>query len=232
MGGSITNAFSGGQQQGYNTIAGGYGNAINELNGMYNQAYGGLDPYNKAGQNAIGNYSNFANGLQSEMNGNWMKGYQENPYAQYLTNKELGAANNAAAAGGILGTGPNQQENMQIANNVTDQDMQTYFNNMQAQNQQYLGSQGTLMGNGLNAALGQGQLASGFGGDISKAMVGQSAAEGNSDVAGTQGKNSAIGSVLGMGSNMGSGSSNGGSGKSLASLFSQLQNAVPAAVAA
>lgn len=195
--GDITNILSGGQQAGYNDIANAYAKAQQMMQQYYNQGQGMLNPWQQAGQGAIGQYQNFLNQLPNQMNGDWMKSYQESPYAKYLTDTGLTSMNNAAAATGRLGSGANQQENAQLANQIAGQDMQNYFNNMMRQNQQYMGGLNTLMGYGAGAA-GQGaNLGMGFANALAQLMEGQGTAQGNASAAGTSGKNSAISGLIG-----------------------------------
>ena len=215
--GDISNMLSGGQSGGYQDLINAYQNATTGANNMYQQGMGGLQPYNQAGQSAIPQYQNVLNQIAGQENGNWMKGYQESPYAQYLTGKETNAMQNAAAAGGILGTGANQQAVANLANNITAQDMQNYFNNMQSQNAMQLGGYGNLMNQGLSAGQSQAGLSQGFGNLLAQLAVGQGQAQGNRDLASTQGKESGlgglIGGVLNPGGDTSAGENMSGSGK-------------------
>lgn len=197
MGSQIENMFSGGQSQGYGDIQKYLQQGTQQMQGDYNQGQAYLNPYNQAGQSAIPDIQKFLGGIPGQMNGNWMQGYNESPYAKYMTNKSLNAMNNAAAATGQLGTAPNQQSNADTANSIASQDAQNYFNNNMAQSNQYLGGLGDLARGGLSAAQSQGQLSA----EEAKAiadMYGQmGAAKGNEDMAKQGGKNSGIGNLLG-----------------------------------
>lgn len=185
--GGLTNMFSNGQSNGYQDESASYQRGMDQANQYYS-------PYLQAGQSAIPQYQNWINQMQGQQNGNWMKDYQESPYAKYLTQTETNAQNNAAAGGGLLGSGANQKANMTLANNISSADMQNYFNNMQSQNQMIGGGLNNLMGNGFQGAQGISNL-------IAQLMTGQGNAQGHQDVANQQAKNSMLGSLTAFGPN-------------------------------
>lgn len=102
------------------------------------------------------------------------KGFHESPGFQFMKNQGMGAANNAAAAGGMLGTPSHQQESAQMVENLANQDFYNYLNKA-------LGvyGQGTSLGQnlfqtGANASMGLGQdLASIMGAKGNMAFEGQ-----------------------------------------------------------
>ncbi len=97
-------------------------------------------------------------------------GYKESPGYQFKLQQALQAANQSSAAGGMLGTPQNQQQDMQLANDIGGQDFEKYLDHvMGIYNSGITGQQGTA-NQGFNAdmdfgnALGnnlqsQGQLA-------------------------------------------------------------------------
>lgn len=197
MGDTLTNFFNGGQTKGYGDVADAYGRSQNTASQYYNAGNTALNPYNQQGQSANNDFSKFAGNLQGDMNGNWMNGYQETPYAKFLTKQATDAANNSAAAGGVLGTHQNQIDTANLAENISSQDMQRYFENKQQQNQQYLGAEGDLANRGLSAATGQSGLSTSFGKMISDALQNQGIAQGLQDMAKQKGKNAGISDLFG-----------------------------------
>lgn len=156
----------------------------------------GLAPYNQAGTSAIGNIQSMLSQMQGQNNGQWAANYQESPYAKYLTDTETNAMNNAAAGGGVLGTGANQKAVGTLANNITGSDMQNYFNNMQNQNQMQLGGYENVMNTGANAANQSANLGLNYSQLISQLMNDQGQASANQGIANQQGKNSAINGMV------------------------------------
>lgn len=130
-------------------------------------------PYIDSGQNAMGvlntQYGNMVNNPTGMMN-SIGAGYQQSPGYQYQVNQATGAANRAAAAGGMLGS-PSEQQALagninQMANqdyyNYVDRGMQNY--NQGIQGYQGLNAQGYSASNELaqslaNALMSQGSLA-------------------------------------------------------------------------
>lgn len=187
MGSEISNFLSGGQQKGYQDIVDAFGKAMDYSKQSQQQGQQTLDPYEKAGQGAIDPYQKFVNGLPDQMNGKWMDNYKQSDYAKYLTSTGLNSMNNAAAATGTLGSGVNQQQNASLASSIAGQDMQNYFNNMMAQNNQYMGGQQDLMHTGANTAVAGAGINQQYASDIAKMMQGQGEAQGGADRAGTKG---------------------------------------------
>lgn len=224
--GDITNVLSGGKTQGYqdlgNSLNQAYGNTQNSQYQTQNmlapyQQYGlqgvqGLQGLLGQSQNqyntAIGNMNNT---LGSQDNGQWMNHYQETPYANYLTGRNLNAMNNAAAGGGILGTGANQQAAADIANNITSSDMQNFFNNMQSQNSMQMANNAQQMGGNQQLMSGYGDLTNvganavnqgvnanmNYNNVLANLMNAQGQAHANQDIASQSGKNSALGMITG-----------------------------------
>lgn len=211
MGDLITNFLSGGQSKAYGDIADSYGKAQDTMSAAGNKATQGLEPFTKAGQDAIPGYQDWLNKMQGQTNGNWMDNYKESPYAKYLVGQETTAANNAAAGGGILGTVPNMQDVAKITNDVTSGDMQNYFHNMQDQNQMIGSGYSTLMGNGLNSATASGGMQTDIAKAISGLITGQGMAKGNEDISSMSGITSFLKSILGSSFPGGVSSGTGGS---------------------
>lgn len=199
MGDSIGNLFSGGQSNMYGDIAQGMQHAQDYMQKMYGNSQQQINPFVQGGQGAMGDIQKYLQGIPGQMNGNWLQNYQQSPYNKYLMDTGLTAANNAAAGAGVLGSGANQQENMQLANKIAGQGLQDWFGNNMALSNQYLQGQQGLYGGGLQGALGMGQLGADYGKSIADMMAAGSQAQGMQGMANTQGDKGAIGSLFGLG---------------------------------
>lgn len=86
-------------------------------------------------------------------------GYKESPGYQFSLQQALGAGNNAAAAGGLLGTPSHQQANMGVAEGLANKDYEDYINHimqtmgMGLQGAQGFSNRGFESGTGLGSAL-------------------------------------------------------------------------------
>ncbi len=92
-----------------------------------------FNPYiergNRAGDFLEGQYGQMARdpaGFLASMS----QGYQQSPGYQYRLNEALHGANNAAAAGGMLGSPANQAGNEQVAEGLANQDYEQWLNHV------------------------------------------------------------------------------------------------------
>jgi len=124
-------------------------------------------PYIDEGRNASGNvnreYGRMTDNPQ-DVYDQMGKGYKESPGYQTRLQAGLQAAQNASAAGGMLGTPQYQQQSAQIANDMSSKDYEDYMNHMMdiygqgVQGQQGTANQGydaskgyaDILGNNLN----------------------------------------------------------------------------------
>lgn len=125
------------------------------------------------------------------------QGYQKSPGFDFAMQQALQGAGNAAAAGGMAGSPQHEQQNMQLATNLADQDYNTYISNaMNLYGKGLSGSQG-LYNTGFEAS---NQLA-----DILANTYGSQA---NLKYAGAANKNAANsgfwGGLMGLGGELGS----------------------------
>lgn len=196
---SVSNLFGGGGQKGYGDMQGQIQNGINSINQNYGQGRDALNPYQQAGTNALGNYQNWAQNMQNPTDyyNNIMKNYNMSPAAQMNAQYGQKAMNQAAAAGGMVGS-PSQQEQIgRFMNNLVNTDQQQYFNNINGINNQYGAAQGNLMGQGYGAAnginnsyMGQGNALAGLYNNMGQAQLQQQMAQANG-----------INNMIGMGVN-------------------------------
>lgn len=133
-------------------LFGGGKNPANAANQYLNQIPGQMSPYFNpyigAGQGALntlqGQYGNLLNNTGDVYN-KLAGGYKESPGYQFALQQALGAGQNQSAAGGMLGTPADQQQQMGIATGLANQDFGNYM-----QNQMGLYGQGLQGMQGLN----------------------------------------------------------------------------------
>lgn len=102
--------------------------AINTLNGIPGKVNPYYKPYQESGGRALGSLEDQNKGLLGGTTQNDLgKGYKESPGYQYALQQALGAGNNAAASGGILGTPQHQEQNMGVAQGLAAKDYQNYM---------------------------------------------------------------------------------------------------------
>ena len=199
MGDGVENFLSGGQSGAYANESQDFKNIIPELQQYTQQGQSFLNPYNQAGQSVLPQYQSFLNNLQNMNNGNWVQNYTQSPYAKLMTNNALNSMNNAAAASGALGSGANQQENGQVANQIASSDMQNFYNDQMGINQQIMGGFNSLLGTGANAAGQQAGLSGQLGANIAAMLEEASKANAQGQMAGQSGKDSGAMSLFGLG---------------------------------
>jgi hypothetical protein len=113
--------------------------------------------------------------------GSWMDSYQMSPMAKYHMAQGMNAGENAAADSGMIGSNANQRGLMNMANDISSQDQQQYFNNMMGLTQAAQASYNPAMNYGFN---GSSQLAGdymGTGGAIGDAYQNQGMAKAYGD---------------------------------------------------
>ncbi len=102
---------------------------LKEIPGMIKPYY---DPYINAGNKAINplqeQYSNLMNDPTQKYN-QIAGGYNHSPGFDFSMKQALGAANNAAAAGGMAGSPQHQQQAMEMATGLSNQDFGNYMQN-------------------------------------------------------------------------------------------------------
>ncbi len=133
IGGGVGSAASG--------LAGMFGNgnknpaasaneSLDKIPGQTEQYY---SPYQKAGKGALTDLQNqYGNllGNTGDVYNNLAGGYKESPGYQYALKSALAAGNNAAAAGGMLGTPSHQEANMNTASGIASKDFNDYLQNV------------------------------------------------------------------------------------------------------
>lgn len=166
-------------------MGGGHNNpadaAMGSLNEMPSQIQQYYQPYMQAGQQALGGvqnqYNNLMNDPGAKLN-NIGQGFHQSPGYNFALQQALQSTNHGAAAGGMFGSPQHQQQNMQVATGLADQD---YYN--------WLGQATGMFGegiHGLQGIAGMGQQASMGYGDQMAQLQAQKA---NLQYAGAENKN-------------------------------------------
>lgn len=132
---------------------------LNQIPGAMGQYY---NPYIQTGNRAMGTLENTYNQLLQDPSQIMNKiggSFQASPGYQYNVNQATNAANQAAAAGGMLGTPQEQQQLAQTVSGLANQDYYNYLNNA-------LG----LYGQGLGGLQGLNQMGYGASGNMAQSL--------------------------------------------------------------
>lgn len=92
-----------------------------------------FDPYIQQGRGVDPSLQEQYQGMTNDPSGFLSKlgqGYQQSPGYQFKLNQALNAGNNAAAAGGMLGSPAHQQQNEQVANGIASQDYNDWMDHV------------------------------------------------------------------------------------------------------
>lgn len=149
----LSNLFGGGRNPA--DAAQGY---LGQIPGAVNPYY---QPYINAGQQSMGQTQGIYNQMTQNPNDYYNKiasGYKESPGYQFKLQQGLGAANNAAAAGGMAGSPEHQFQSAGIAEGFANQDFNDYLQNVLGINQTGLQGQENALGRGYNASTGYGDI--------------------------------------------------------------------------
>ncbi len=140
---------------------------LNKIPGMLNGIY---NPYMQAGMGALNGmtqYQNRGNAAGNTLQGQYGQmindpsgminklgaGFQQSPGYAFQTSQALGAANRAAAAGGMAGSPMEQQQIAGVTNQLANQDYYNYLNH--SENMYGQGINGLQRTEGLGLSAGQ-----------------------------------------------------------------------------
>jgi hypothetical protein len=160
---------------------GGYDKARNSIqNGMQqqqqiaNQAGQYFNPYMQAGQGALGAFQGALAQGQDPMAlyNQMLSGYRESPEFNAQLQAGTNAANNAASASGMLGSGAEAQAAAGRAQDLRSQDVQNYLNSVMGLRNQYLQGQQSLVDTGMQGATGGANVLNNLGQDIGQGYTG------------------------------------------------------------
>jgi len=168
-------------------------NPADAANGYLGQIPGAVSPYQQpylqAGQGALNNLQGQYGDLLNNPGGklNQIGGsFQQSPGFQFALQQALQGSNHAAAAGGMAGTPQHEQQNMQLATQVGNQD---YYN--------WLGQATGLYGAGLQGSQGMAQMGQNSANQMSDYIAQMLAQQGQTAYAGGLNQNQATGSAFG-----------------------------------
>lgn len=180
--------------------------AMKYLNKIPGMAQNTFNPYIEAGNRQLpgleDQYSQLINDPGARMN-QIGAGYQQSPGFQFAMQQALQGAGNAAAAGGMAGSPQHEQQNMQLATNLADQDYNQYLQNA-------LG----LYGEGLQGSQGLYNMGYGASNSLADMLANAYGSQANLSYAGAANKNTAKsglwGGLFGLGAQLGSAAMKGG----------------------
>lgn len=119
-----------------------------------------MGPYNQAGMNALpglqdqyGKLLNNPGDFMNKMGAN----YQQSPGFKFALEQAMQGGNNAAASGGMAGSPMHQQQNMQMATNLANQDYNNWIQRAMGLYGRGLSGQENLYNVGAHAGQGMGE---------------------------------------------------------------------------
>lgn len=165
---------------------------LGQIEQMMKEMYG---PYRESGMRAMSEleeqYMQLLNSPEA-VNAMLSSGFQASPGYEYQVQQGMNATNQAAAAGGMLGTPSHQQQAASMNQNIANQDYYQYMNQMTGLYNQGLSQANNMNQMGFNAT---NQMAQGMQG------VGQSMA--SLGYASQQNQSNALMELLGLGAGIG-----------------------------
>jgi len=184
---------AGGIASGLFGLFGGGDDPYDEASKYFNQIPGEskkyLEPYINTGMDAMGDlkkrYASMLNDPGSIL-AQLGKGYQSSPGFEFEKSQGLNAANNAAAAGGMLGTSQHQQQAGDLATQLANRDFGDYLKNAMGMYNRGLEGEEGFNTQGFNASNNLAQM-------ISEALMNQ----GNLAYSGAASKNASQSQMLG-----------------------------------
>lgn len=154
-----------------------YDEAMKQYQQYMQQAQQTQQPYADAGKGAIGDYQKWLEG-QKDPSGfinNLMGNYSESANAQNLQKQSMLAGQNAASAGGLMGSTPMIQQMQQESGNIAAADQNQWLQNVLGVNTQYGQGQQNLINNGQQAANSLTNMYGQMGNNMGQAAYGKEA---------------------------------------------------------
>lgn len=145
--GWFDNMFSGGREQAGKDM-------YKQMQQGWGQAQGMMNPYIDRGNTAYQAYIDALNQGKNpaDLYKQFASSYQESPEALAMNKVGQTGANNAAAAGGMLGSGAEETAASNLSQSVRANDFDKYMGNMYDTRSQYVGGQSGLEGQGFSAS--------------------------------------------------------------------------------
>lgn len=149
-----------------------------------------LGPYADRGNQVFPGLQNQYNQLMNDpgaLMNKFGQGYHQSPGYQFQVNQATGAANNAASAGGMLGSPQHQQNTANMVNNLANQD----YN-------QYLGNALNMYGRGLSGEQGIYNTGAQVSGNLGENLANSLMNQGNLAYSNANNKNQSAQQLMGM----------------------------------
>lgn len=131
---------------------------LDQIPGQMNPYY---QPYMDAGKGALGKLTGEYGNTIDDPNSIYNKlaeGYKESPGYAFKLKQALGAGQNASAAGGMLGTPQDVQQQSQIGHDIADQDFEKYMERMNGIYNRGLQGEEGINQKGFDASTGYGNM--------------------------------------------------------------------------
>lgn len=191
----------------------------NQMQQGWQQSQGMMNPYIQRGNTA---YQAYIDALNQGKNPNdlynqFASSYKESPEALAMMQVGQKNANNAAAAGGMLGSGAEETAAANLAQSTRATDFDKYMNNMYGTRSEYLRGQSKLDAQGFNASNSLMQTMQKYFEDMAKA-------KGAQDTGRSQGLSGLLGTGLGIAGDIFGGPIGGAVGGAIGSYFGDGQS--------
>jgi hypothetical protein len=146
------------------------------------------NPYVQGGQRAYGQLENQYGGLMNNPGqkfGELGKGFQQSPGYQFQMQQGLAGINNAAGAGGMLGSPMHQQHAGEMATNLANQDYYNYMSKIMG-----------MYGMGLEGEQGLNQMGYNASNELAQSLAGNLQSQASLGYSGQQNSNGLLMSLL------------------------------------
>lgn len=149
--GMLDTLFGGGAEGGYGDLSGRIQDAIDQIKQN-------MSPYMNAGTDSLNNLQNFFKQYSNPQDfyDKTMANWTMTPAAKMQEQYGTKAMNQAAAAGGTVGTPAQQEALARFDQNLVSGDQQNYLSNIMGIGGQYTSGEGNIMNTGYNAAMNSG----------------------------------------------------------------------------
>lgn len=159
---------------------------LNDISGTMRPMY---EPYMQAGQHALGPLESSYGQMLSDpgaLMSRLGQGYQKSPGYDFQMQQGLGGAQNAAAAGGMLGSPQHQQQASQFASQFANQDYNKYLEHAMG-----------MYGQGQQGMMGLATMGQGASSDLAQSLAQALMSQGSLAYAGQANQNQQKGGLLG-----------------------------------
>jgi hypothetical protein len=213
--------FGGGQGRAGSDMYNIMNQGLQSSEGMFNRGLGYLNPFMSREQGLYQQYLNAINQAQdpTKLYNQFAGSYKESPEALAQTQMAQKAASNAAAAGGMLGSGAASTQAAKLATDIRAGDFDKYMENQFALRNQYLGGISGLQGQGFQASMAGANLSAQEAQAQQRYYEDMAEARGRQDIGTAGGWSDLFGTGLGIASDIWGGGSLGGLAKNIWNAF-------------